>query len=252
MATGFVRAYLASTALALFVLITLKLGVDVKIAIEHFITAPGVIKFAVKDVKLSSALYVSLITIADIFIVYRVYAVWSRSLLVTVVPCLLLVTGVASGGLATVNTSELAFEEPRSAGYFTTFYCTTLALNVLCTALIAFKLYTSERKTKFSSSLRLRWTSVIVIESAAIYLACVVVGVVCNVVKADSLHLIVVSSTPSIIGLAFSLILVRIGSGRTPNKTFTSIAYLSRGSILRFGTHHLTVRNGDEGIEYSA
>ncbi|KAK1231912.1 hypothetical protein PQX77_004962 [Marasmius sp. AFHP31] len=44
------------------------------------------------------------------------------------------------------------------------------------------------------------------------------------------------------------MIIVRIGSGVTPNKAFTSIG-ISRGSFLRFGTEHRTVSGGDEGIE---
>ncbi|KAL0068017.1 hypothetical protein AAF712_004920 [Marasmius tenuissimus] len=132
--------------------------------------------------------------IADIFIVYRVFAVWSRSLVVSAVPCLLLIAGIASGSLAAIYSSELAFKDSRSASFLTTFYCITLALNVLCTGLIAFKLYITERETELSSSLRLRWTSVIVIESAALYLACVIVVVVCSIAKADSVHLIVLSS----------------------------------------------------------
>ncbi|KAJ8088854.1 hypothetical protein PM082_014100 [Marasmius tenuissimus] len=260
MAPGFIRAYLVSTALALLVLITLKLGVDTKITVEKFTTTRGVNLITAEEVKLSSAIYVSLVMIADIFIVnhfvfgeigsshspdgqvYRVFAVWSRSLLVSVVPCLLLVGGITSGGLTASTASELAFEDPRSAGFLTAFYSITLALNVLCTGLIASKLYIMERETlKLSSSLRLRWTSVIVIESAALYLACVIVIVACNVVKADGVHLIVLSLTPSIVGLTFSLIIVRIGSGGTPNKTFTSIGDLSRGSVLQFGTGHRTI-----------
>ncbi|KAK1231909.1 hypothetical protein PQX77_004959 [Marasmius sp. AFHP31] len=210
--------------------------------------AHGVNTLTTEESKLSSAIYVSLTIIADIFIVYRVFAMWSRSLLVSVVPCLLLIAGITSGSLAAINSSELAFRDSRSTRFLITFYCITLALNVLCTGLIAFKLYITERETEFSSSLRLRWTSVIVIESAALYLACVIAVVVCSIAKADGVHLIVLSSTPSIIGLAFSLIIVRIGSGGTPNKTFTSIEDLSGsgGSILRFGTQHWTV-NGDEG-----
>ncbi|KAJ8088865.1 hypothetical protein PM082_014111 [Marasmius tenuissimus] len=193
MAPGIVRAYLASTALALFILITLRLGIDMDIAVELF-TTNGACLFTTEESKLSFGVYVALTMIADIFIVYRVFAVWSRSLVVSAVPCLLLIAGIISGGLMATRSSRLNFKEPQASGLLTTFYCITLVLNVLCTGLIASKLYLSERQTKLSSSLRLRWTSVIVIESAALYLACVVVVVVCNVVKADDVHTIVLSS----------------------------------------------------------
>ncbi|KAK1224753.1 hypothetical protein PQX77_012329 [Marasmius sp. AFHP31] len=245
MAPGFIRAYLVSTALALFALISLKLGVDTHIAVKKFTTARGVNLITTEEVKLNSGIYVSLIMIADIFLVYRVFTVWSQSLLVSAIPCLLLVGGITSGELTTSTASELAFQDSHSAGFLTVFYCVTLALNVLCTGLIALKLYITERETKLSSSLRLRWASVIVIESAALYLACVIVIVVCNVVKADSVHLIVLSLTPSIVGLTFSLIIVRIESTITPNNTSTSIDDLSWG-VLQFETGHQTI-SGDRG-----
>ncbi|KAJ8088868.1 hypothetical protein PM082_014114 [Marasmius tenuissimus] len=242
---GFVRGYLATTTLVLFILITLKLGIDTGITVTLFTPEDGAIPITTKLAKLSSGIYVSLTIIADIFIVFRVSAVWSRNPIVSAIPCSISLAGIVSGGFLVANSGNSGFNEPR--GLFTTFYCITLVLNILCTALIASKFYILEYQTKLSSSLRLRWTSVVVIESAAIYSACVIVVVVCNVVKADSVHLIVLLTTPSVIGLTFSLIIVRIGSGVTPNKTFTSIG-ISRGSVLRFGTDLRTV-SGDEEIE---
>ncbi|KAK1235723.1 hypothetical protein PQX77_001030 [Marasmius sp. AFHP31] len=219
---------------------------DVDIVVKFFATN-GANSFTTEEAKLSFGIYVALTIIADIFIVYRVFAVWCRSLVVSAVPCLLLVSGIISGGLMATRSSKLNFKEPQASGLLTTFYCITLVLNVLCTGLIASRLYLLERQTP-SSSLRLRWTSMIVIESAALYLACVIAVVVCNVVKADGAHLIVFTSTPSIVGLTFSLIIVRtIGSSGTPNKTLTSIDDISRGSVLQFGTGHRTV-DGDEGF----
>ncbi|KAK1231908.1 hypothetical protein PQX77_004958 [Marasmius sp. AFHP31] len=245
MAPGVVRAYLAGTALALFALITLKLGVDINIAVEFF-TKGGTTPLTGEEAKLSSGTYVALITIADIFIVYRVFAVWTRSLVVSAIPCLLVIAGTVSGGMVAARASQLSFKEPQASGLLTTFYCITLALNVLCTALIAFKLYIEERRNELSSSLRLRWTSVVVIESAALYLACVVAVVVCNVVGADSVHIIILSSTPSIVGLTFSLIIFRIGSSGTPHKPFTSIDDNSRGSVLQYTTELERTINRDE------
>ncbi|KAJ8088862.1 hypothetical protein PM082_014108 [Marasmius tenuissimus] len=246
MAPGIVRAYLAGTALALFTLITMKLGVDINVAVEFFTNLGGITPLTGGEAKLSSGVYVALTMIADTFIVYRLFAVWSRSL-VSVIPCLLIIAGIITGGLMAAHASELSFKEPQASGLLTAFYCITLVLNVLCTALIAFKLYIEERRNELSSPLRLRWTSVVVIQSAALYSACVVAVVVCNIVGADSVHIIVLSSTPSIIGLTFSLIIFRIGSSGTPHKPFTSIeeVTISRGSVLQYTTEHRTI-NGDE------
>ncbi|KAK1224944.1 hypothetical protein PQX77_001037 [Marasmius sp. AFHP31] len=194
--------------------------------------------------KLRYGIYVSLTMIADIFMVYRVFAVWSRSPVVSAIPCLLSIAGIICGGLLAVNSSDLAFRTPEATELITAFYCITLVLNLLCTALIAIKLYISERETKLSSSLRLRWTSVIVIESAALYLTFVVVVVVCNIVRADGVHLVALITGPSIIGLAFSSIIVRVAN--CSSKTFTSID-LGRGSVLHFAGRPLTVDEAEIG-----
>ncbi|KAK1235734.1 hypothetical protein PQX77_001041 [Marasmius sp. AFHP31] len=237
-APGFVFAYLASTTFVLFVLITLKLGVDIKVTVGLLTPREAHANSVnIELAKISYGIYVSITMIADIFIVYRVFAVWSRSLIVSTIPGLLSLTGIipVSGGLLAAKASKLDFKDGQASGLITTFYCITLALNVLCTALITFKLYISDRQTKFSSSLRLGRTSVIVIESAALYLACVIVVVVCNVAKADDVHLVVLLVTPSIVGLTFSLIIVRVGSGERSNKTSTSLD-VGRGSVLQFAT----------------
>ncbi|KAK1224942.1 hypothetical protein PQX77_001035 [Marasmius sp. AFHP31] len=243
---GFVFAYLAGTALVLFALITLRLIVDITITVQTLTAKHGPIPASRELEKLSCGAHVSLTTIADIFIIYRVFAVWSRSLLSSAIPCLLLVAGITSGGLLIANTGKYGFNEPRSL--FTAYYCITLVLNVLCTVLIASKLYISERRTKLSSSLKLKWTSVIVIESAALYSASVIVVVVCNVLRADDAHLIVLLMTPPIIGLTFSLIILRIARlNRSASKTFTSID-ISRGSVLQFAMQPRTVDGADIGI----
>ncbi|KAJ8088833.1 hypothetical protein PM082_014079 [Marasmius tenuissimus] len=243
---GFVFAYLASTTLILFVLITVKLGVDIKVTVGLLTPREAQANSVnIALAKISYGIYVSVTMIADVFIVYRVFAVWSRSLVVSTIPGLLSLAGIISGGLLVANASKLDFKEGQASGLLTTFYCTTLALNVLCTALIAFKLYISDRQTKLSSTLKLRWTSVVVIESAAIYLACATVVVVCNVAKADDIHLVVLLATPSMVGLTFSLIIVRVGSRERSNKTLTS-ADISRDSVLQFATRQPQTTNRTE------
>ncbi|KAK1224948.1 hypothetical protein PQX77_012097 [Marasmius sp. AFHP31] len=242
--TGFGFAYLTTTTLILFVLITMRLAVDIHIMVQT-LTVPGSgpIPNALELQKLSCGIYVSLTIIADIFIVYRVFALWSRSLVVSAIPCSLIVAGIASGGLLVASLSDFGSDEPRNL--FINFYCITLVLNVLCTVLIASKLYISDRQTTLSSSLRLKWTSVIVIESAALYSACVIIIVVCNVLGADDINLIFLLAIPSIIGLTFSSIIVRVaGSGETPNKTFTSIG-IDRSSVLLSSRQLWTVGGGD-------
>ncbi|KAJ8088839.1 hypothetical protein PM082_014085 [Marasmius tenuissimus] len=232
MVQSFVFAYLASTTLLLFALITLRLVTDTRITvqaltgnIQHGLITPEL-------AKLTYGAYVVLTIIADIFMAYRVFAVWSRNLIVSAIPCSLSAASIVNGGLLISNVGgEGGFNEPRDL--YTTFYCITLALNVLSTALIASKLYISERRTGFSIPLKLKWTSVIVIESAALYSACLIAIVVCNVLKVDNVHVVLLSTVCP--GLTFSLIIVRVAdSSQTySGKTFTSIA-TSQSIVLQF------------------
>ncbi|KAJ8088837.1 hypothetical protein PM082_014083 [Marasmius tenuissimus] len=212
---GFVFMYLASTGFMLFVLITLTMGVDIQITMKLFFSgndAPP-IEISIKLARLRYGIYVSLTMIADIFMVYRVFAVWSRSLVASAIPCLLSIAGIICGGLLAANYSDLAFRTPEATGLLTAFYCITLLLNLLCTALIAIKLYISERETELSSSLRLRWTSVVVIESAALYLTCIIVVVVCNVVRADSVHLVALITVCLFLGLPTTFSCMSVSPG---------------------------------------
>ncbi|KAJ8088838.1 hypothetical protein PM082_014084 [Marasmius tenuissimus] len=251
-ALGSVFVCLTSTTLLLFVLITLTLAVDIRITVGLFIGGNhDTIAITTELLKLRYGTYVSLTMIADTFLVYRVFAVWSRSLVVSATPCLLSIAGIISGGLLVANASDLTSRTPRATVLLTTFYTITLALNASCTALITFKLYSSGYETKLLSSLRLRWMSVI-IESAALYLVCIIVVVVCNVVRADSVHLIALVTAAPIVGLTFSLIILRVArlSRSTSNRTFTSID-ISRGtqSVLRFARQPRIVYRAGTGMD---
>ncbi|KAJ8088836.1 hypothetical protein PM082_014082 [Marasmius tenuissimus] len=265
---GFVFVYLATTTFVLFTLITVTLVVDLRIAVTKLIgdTEDGT-RIVSELAMLSCGAYVALTSIADIFIVYRVFAVWSRNSIISAIPCSLSIAGIISGGFLVANSGKYGFNEPRHL--FTAFYCITLVLNVLSTALIASKLYISERQIKFSSSLKLKWTSVIVVESAALYSSCIVVVVICNVMGADDAHLVLLmvvcrissllcdqsnitayQQTPSIIGLAFSLIIVRVAaSGGRSNKTFTSVDHSGPGSVLHFARQPRTVNGTESGMD---
>ncbi|KAK1224943.1 hypothetical protein PQX77_001036 [Marasmius sp. AFHP31] len=250
---GFLFVYLASTTLLLFALITLRLAADAQITVQALTSNRQHVLIAPELAKLTYGAYVVLTIIADIFMVYRVFAVWSRNLTVSVIPCSLSAASIVNGGLLVSNVgSKSGFNEPKDL--YTTFYCITLALNVLCTALIAFKLYISERQTEFSSSLKLRWTSSktsIPAHVAALYSAFVVVIVVCNVLRVDDVHLVLLSTqTPSMIGLTFSLIIVRVtnSSRAYSGKTFTSIG-IGQSSVLQFEGQLRTVDGAGTGMD---
>ncbi|KAF9460925.1 hypothetical protein BDZ94DRAFT_1374666 [Collybia nuda] len=102
---GVVSIYLTTTTFILFFLITLRLVLDNKAAVEAFADDPLTPNAAEiyytnfgNGAMFRTGTYIALTIIADIFIVYRVFAIWSRSIIATVGPFLL---AVADIGLST-------------------------------------------------------------------------------------------------------------------------------------------------------
>ncbi|KAL0578830.1 hypothetical protein V5O48_003154 [Marasmius crinis-equi] len=246
---GFVFAYLSVTTIVLFVLITMKLGLDTTIMVAGFthqskpLNAPTI----------STGTYIALTVVADIFIVYRVFAVWSRSFLAAALPSVLVIADIVGGAFLIAQTRTLEVGQGPKGGSVATwalvFYCFTLALNVLSTALITLKLYITERQTTLSSTLNLKLTAAIVIESAALYSACLVVIVVANIVGSDNVQYLVLMLMPAIIGLTFSFIIVRVGSGasdaRNTSATTSTGEGRGRGSVLRFARQRTGTTDAD-------
>ncbi|KAL0578829.1 hypothetical protein V5O48_003153 [Marasmius crinis-equi] len=233
----------------------------------------------VRKAMLSLGMYVALTIVADIFIVsgfpglllfigcshytqptnlewqvYRVFTVWSRSIAVSLVPFLLAIADIVSGAALVAGVKKLQDGQDPGRGTLAmhnlVFFCFTLSLNILSTVLIALKLLVSERQTKLSSTLNLKSTTSIVVESgvclgmnlqypptliqssfdlAAIYSAFLIAALVCNVLVLNGQYPVLIMM-PGVVGLTFSLIIVRIGSGVSPHET-------SRGSTLRFAGH---------------
>ncbi|KAK7019723.1 hypothetical protein VNI00_017962 [Paramarasmius palmivorus] len=229
---GPVFAYLATTTIVLFVLITMRMVLDNKAAVEAFTNDPltpnaAEIYFTSfgNGAMFRTGTYIALTVVADVFIVYRVWAVWSRAILATIVPFLLAVADIVSGALFVQSIRELAAGDSpdgkSTATHALIFYSFTLALNVVCTFLIALRLYIAQRQStaaKMAPSTNLNKLMVIVIESAALYSACLVAMLVPTALGNNAQYCIL-SMMPGIVGLAFSLIIVRAGAGVSPHHT---------------------------------
>ncbi|KAJ7512353.1 hypothetical protein B0H11DRAFT_1898849 [Mycena galericulata] len=119
------------------------------------------------------------------------------------------------------------------------FYVFTLGLNVICTFLISLRIYMTKRRAAgvIVSSLDLSTTMSIVVESAAIYSACLIARMVPTVL-ANNVQYIILSMMP---GVVFSLIIVRISSQCAPNDTVRPVSDLHFAvSNSRPGTHFAT------------
>jgi hypothetical protein len=176
--------YLFLTATSLFALVTAHLVVDIDRNIDAFISSSPDPHFAdkyyakfsaFKDV-FKSALYTTATLLADAFILYRTFIVWGGSYLITIVPFLLFLADIAIGILWTYTVSLV----PTGANIFINelstrikiFYTITMCLNILCTALISYKIWRIQSDmTNYSTRRDNRLTRVIaiIVESGAVY-----------------------------------------------------------------------------------
>ncbi|KAJ3762512.1 hypothetical protein EV360DRAFT_35546 [Lentinula raphanica] len=100
---GAVSLYLTGATITLFVLITMRMVLDNYASVTAFTYAPTTPNAA--EIYLGSfgngamfrtGTYVALTIVADIFIVFRVYAVWGNNIFVAIVPALLAVADIGS------------------------------------------------------------------------------------------------------------------------------------------------------------
>ncbi|KAJ7717375.1 hypothetical protein DFH07DRAFT_861395 [Mycena maculata] len=244
------------TSLVLFFLITMRMALDNKAIVAAFTDNP--LEPNAADIYMENyangamfrtGTYIALTIVADIFIVFRVYAVWGGSVIAAAVPSLLAIADIVTGALLIQTIRELEAGASPDGGSLATheivFYSFTLTLNVLCTILISLRIYLTQRTAAgvIISSLDLTTTMAIVIESAAIYSACLIAMIVPTALD-NNVQYVLLSLMPGIVGIAFSLIIVRIGSGLSPHSAAGPMSSLRFGSKRRTATTQFETTDG--------
>ncbi|KAJ6588253.1 hypothetical protein B0H19DRAFT_1098526 [Mycena capillaripes] len=201
--------------------------IDIVRAVDAFIDSPAGALAYYADVSnplqaAKTAVYVTLTLTGDFFVIYRCYIVWNRSWLIVMLPTLLwTATGVV--GYATTN----AFLRTRQGGIFlqalvpwvTSFICMTLSTNVVCTILIAYRILRSRMALHKANSGNSRVYSALIIflESAATYSAAVIVLVTVYLLNSNA-QFIVLDLTAPLIGITFSMIILRLAMTSRPHE----------------------------------
>ncbi|KAJ7655825.1 hypothetical protein DFH06DRAFT_484003 [Mycena polygramma] len=216
------------TSLILFFLITMRMVLDNKAVVEAFTDDPITPNAA--DIYLENfgngamfrtGTYIALTIVADIFIVYRVMAVWGGNLFATALPVVFAIADIVTGGLFIQAIRELAAgsspDGKNVATHAIVFYAFTLTLNILSSFLISLRIYITKRQAEdlaLRPSSELGTTMTILIESAALYSLCLIAMIVPTSLG-NNVQYCLLSVMPGIVGIAFSLIIVRIGSGQS-------------------------------------
>jgi hypothetical protein len=218
---GNYRLILVSTTL--FVLITWHLVLDVVrlyLAFHGSETNEGADLYYVNVTSTASimktAVYLLETIVSDLFILYRCYIVWNASIPIVILPVILYIADIATGIWSTYTLSRvgqnIVFNQKQER-ITNSFFACTLALNAVCTGLIAFRIWRTQKHTRDAKmGSNLVQVSIIVIESGAIYLSALTCLVATYATNSISFNIFLDMTSP-IIGIVFSLIIVRIGRG---------------------------------------
>lgn len=167
--------------------------------------------------KAKIALYIAQTVVGDGFFAYRLYLVWGRRWVVLIAPVLCILSFVAFGILNLISASFL--------NYIVTYpmFLSTVMANVTITGMITFKVWKTNRASAalFSASysthrsMGLTWSILqTLLESAGLYTLGVILTTVSPLFSGDSFGVFLAAIGP-LIGIAFTLILLLVGLGRT-------------------------------------
>ncbi|KAI0776560.1 hypothetical protein BD413DRAFT_439493, partial [Trametes elegans] len=161
------------------------------------------------------AIYATQTLIGDGFMIYRAYMVWNRTRLVVIVPSILLFGEVVLG-YATAFLGRFNVSTQRTTDCVNAFFVVSVVTNLVCTGLIVKRTLWShggaQSRTACKSQLKtVRWRVVeSLVQSAAVYsiasISLAVTSFLSPSIGFPACH----SAFPSVIGVVFLLIVIRI------------------------------------------
>ncbi|KAI0820502.1 hypothetical protein BC628DRAFT_1422839 [Trametes gibbosa] len=226
---------LFGTTTVMWILSVAHLGIDVARAIQGFViwggTPGGTEAFYAKisdpTEVAKNVVYITMTLVADSFVTYRLYVVWSRVWWILIVPSVMLIATAVAGygacveiGLATDGTAVFA---DALQPWIRAFFSLSLTTNLLATLLIAARIMWSNRRVKkfrtTGAAAGSNWEVVeTLIQSAAIYSAALA-SLLGTYLAGSNAQYICVDILQPLIGVVFTLIIIRVGLGYTMNES---------------------------------
>ncbi|EJD46523.1 hypothetical protein AURDEDRAFT_151550 [Auricularia subglabra TFB-10046 SS5] len=209
--------YLIATFLLLTLFIVTRTVVDVESLIRAYSDPddPGR-RGDISEIVLSNALTVTITILADVFLVYRVYIVWNFAWVIVVLPASLCLGEIGGGiyavyGLAASASGITPKTSKHISRGWTIYLYFTLVTNLLCTLLIAGRIYWIRRRTKASRATAQDNTGLLVtlvVESAAVFSAILIPEIICTVYTFDA-RFIFINIIGPVVGIVFSYLIIR-------------------------------------------
>ncbi|TBU39011.1 hypothetical protein BD309DRAFT_970594 [Dichomitus squalens] len=228
-----VHKWMFATATTMFVLALAHLCFDVQRAIEGFIanggtpsgTADFYNRLSNPTHVAKSAIYITQTLVGDAFVTYRLYVVFNRNPWILVLPLSLLVgTGIAGYGICVVLTQikgSGAIFSRNLVPWITSFFSLSLTTNVITTTLISGRIMWSNyrvRRYRAGYAAVTHWGVVeTIVQSAAIYSAALV-SLLATYVSGSNAQYVCLDSLQPLIGIVFTLIIIRVGLNDTTSE----------------------------------
>ncbi|KAF5387573.1 hypothetical protein D9757_006589 [Collybiopsis confluens] len=171
------------------------------------------------------ALWMVSVMISDLFISYRAYIVWGKNLYVVALPAALVLANFAVMILSLLQMRSVPdpMTQDNVMAYFSAlglsvkrFVIVTLVTNLICTALISFRIWNVRRRVSVNqraSNDSVAGLLSLLIESAGIYTAILIVHIVAISIKSYTLIFIFTTIQTPVIGIVFSGIIVSVAQG---------------------------------------
>ncbi|KIP07584.1 hypothetical protein PHLGIDRAFT_412628 [Phlebiopsis gigantea 11061_1 CR5-6] len=255
------RGVFIAVAVSMFVVATL----DVVLLLVHILYAfvwyhgPGSAIGEFLDISvwinaIRLVTYSAQTSIGDVILIYRCFVVYGRSLLVLIPFGLLwiaeLVTEVFDCYIEFTLHKSTLFTANQLTPFILSLECITLALNVIATSLIIYKIWRVDRSSRRLFSLRssdsLKRAIRIVVESGLMY----TLSVVCLMgvyISGNNAMYGVSDCLVQIIGISFNLIIIRIDQGQTLETEYSLDSFPAeqgRGSAARMQVPRLIFSDG--------
>ncbi|KAH7907449.1 hypothetical protein BJ138DRAFT_1014491 [Hygrophoropsis aurantiaca] len=179
-----------------------------------------------------NAIYTLQTLLGDGVVIYRCYVV-HQSIPIVILPvlmwCSVAVTGIGSPYTASIYNSSSVFQ--GSIGqWITSFYATTLATNLLSTALLAHRIWKVDRRASHvlgGTNSHLRPILHVILDAGVVYSLTLLAALICFVSKSNGQFVILDMVTP-IISITFYMVIIRVGISKTETASSFARGYSSR------------------------
>ncbi|KAJ7033922.1 hypothetical protein C8F04DRAFT_1234570 [Mycena alexandri] len=258
------QLYLMATTGLMFVLITMEIILSTYRCTVTFDTADADIgpPNSLAGVIMNST-WLFVTPIADAFIIFRTFVVWNGNWWIVVFPIMLCVVGLGSSiwnviALTKVGAyagiwGNIAWEAVN------TFLSVSMAINVICTALISFRILQMRHRLVSSGMSTVgpghggtRVVAVIV-ESAAMY-SLMLVATIITTSLGSFVNFVFLSLLPPTIGVVFSYIIIRVSRGTSygDEKDSSSMSTLTTFNAQRSGPERFELSRNQTSMISSA